>query len=72
MSEANNLCFFLYGFIWQIRVYLDCAKNSVTIEELRIINEDSEKIVIFRLAREWWQDDAIPDSRNIIWIVCWE
>jgi hypothetical protein len=32
------------------RMCLDHAKNSVRIEELRKINEDSEKIVIFRLA----------------------
>jgi hypothetical protein len=31
---------------------LDRAKNSIRIEELRIINEDNEKIIIFRLARE--------------------
>jgi hypothetical protein len=34
------------------RVCLDRAKNSVKIEELRIVSEDSEKIVIFRLTRE--------------------
>jgi hypothetical protein len=32
------------------RVCLDRAKNSVRIEELRTVSEDSEKIVIFRLA----------------------
>jgi regulation of enolase protein 1 (concanavalin A-like superfamily) len=32
-------------------VCLDHAKNSVRIEELRIVREDSEKIVIFRLAQ---------------------
>jgi hypothetical protein len=32
-------------------VCLDRAKNNVRIEKLRIANEDSEKIVIFRLAR---------------------
>jgi hypothetical protein len=32
-------------------VCLDRTKNSVRINELRIANEDSEKIVIFRLAR---------------------
>jgi hypothetical protein len=31
---------------------LDHVNNSVRIEELRIANENSEKIVIFRLARE--------------------
>jgi hypothetical protein len=30
---------------------LDRAKNSVKIEELRIVNDDSEKIVISRLVR---------------------
>jgi hypothetical protein len=35
---------------WTPKVCLDRAKNSVRIEELRIANEDSEKIVIFRLA----------------------
>jgi hypothetical protein len=33
------------------RVCLDRAKNNVRIEELRIVSEDSEKIVIFRLER---------------------
>jgi hypothetical protein len=42
-STLQNCC--------QLRVYLDRAKNSVKIEELRIVSEDSEKIVIFRLAR---------------------
>jgi hypothetical protein len=31
-------------------ICLDRTKNSVRIEELRIVSEDSEKIVIFRLA----------------------
>jgi hypothetical protein len=34
-----------------LRVCLDHAKNSVRIEKLRIVSEDSEKIVIFQLAR---------------------
>jgi hypothetical protein len=34
-----------------LRVSLDRAKNSVRIEALRITNEDSEKIMIFRLVR---------------------
>jgi hypothetical protein len=33
------------------RVCLVRAKNSIRIEELRIVSEDSEKIVIFRLAQ---------------------
>jgi hypothetical protein len=36
---------------YALRVCLDRAKNSIRIEKLRIANEDSEKIVIFRLAR---------------------
>jgi hypothetical protein len=32
-------------------VCLDCTKNSVRIKKLRITHEDSEKIVIFRLAQ---------------------
>jgi hypothetical protein len=35
-----------------LRVCLDRAKKSLRIEKLRIANENSEKIVIFRLARE--------------------
>jgi hypothetical protein len=38
-------------FPFVLFVCLDRAKNNVRIEELRIANEDSEKIVIFRLAR---------------------
>jgi hypothetical protein len=34
-----------------LRVCLDRAKNNVRIKELRIVSEDSEKIVIFQLAR---------------------
>jgi hypothetical protein len=33
------------------RVCLDGAKNNARIKELRITNEDSKKIMIFRLAR---------------------
>jgi hypothetical protein len=33
------------------KICLDGAKNSVRIEELRIVHENSEKIVIFQLAR---------------------
>jgi ABC-type antimicrobial peptide transport system ATPase subunit len=32
------------------RVCLDRAKNSARIEELRIANEDSKKIVIFSIS----------------------
>jgi hypothetical protein len=35
--------------IYSFRVCLYRANNSVRIKELRIINKDSEKIVIFRL-----------------------
>jgi hypothetical protein len=35
----------------QLGYELDRAKNSVRIEELGIVSEDSEKIVIFRLTR---------------------
>jgi hypothetical protein len=38
-------------FCGTLRVCLDRAKNNIIIEELRIVSEDSEKIVIFRLAR---------------------
>jgi hypothetical protein len=34
-----------------LRLCLDHVKNSVRIEELRIISEDIKKIVIFRLLR---------------------
>jgi hypothetical protein len=42
----------IFKFALAILVYLDRAKNSVRIEKLRIVSEDSEKIVIFWLARE--------------------
>jgi hypothetical protein len=38
-------------YFYDILICLDRVKNSVRIEELRIVNEDSKKIVIFRLAR---------------------
>jgi hypothetical protein len=41
--KTSCIIFLLY------RVCLD-AKNSVRIEELRITNEDSEKIVIFSIS----------------------
>jgi hypothetical protein len=37
----------IFKFALAILVCLDRAKNSVRIEGLRIVSEDSEKIVIF-------------------------
>jgi hypothetical protein len=31
-------------------VCLDIAKNSIRMEKLKIINEDSEKVIIFKLS----------------------
>jgi hypothetical protein len=41
----------MYNKSQGVRVCLDRAKNSVRIEKLRIVSEDSEKIMIFWLAR---------------------
>jgi hypothetical protein len=50
-SENNNYSAIPSPSKHTHRVCLDRAKNSIRIEELRIANEDSEKIVIFRLTR---------------------
>jgi hypothetical protein len=50
-SQYKSLVRRLEKSHYTIRVCLDCAKNSTRIEELRIANEDSEKIVIFLLAQ---------------------
>jgi hypothetical protein len=36
--------FYTLGYVWIV-------KNSVRMEELKIVSEDSEKIVIFQLVR---------------------
>jgi hypothetical protein len=41
-----NYVFFFFFFLC-----LDCVKNNVGIEELRIANEDSEKLVIFQFTQ---------------------
>jgi hypothetical protein len=48
-------------------VCLDLVKNNVRIEKLRIVNENSVKIVIFRLAQGWWKSNVILNGRNIFW-----
>jgi hypothetical protein len=53
-KKKSKICFFFRKTKCKSmvidRVCLDRAKNSVIIEELRIVSEDREKIVIFRLA----------------------
>jgi hypothetical protein len=47
----NGLCIFQLKKKLNAEVRLDRAKNNVKIDELKIANEDSEKIVISRLAQ---------------------